>query len=69
MNIFSGFGFHLIDQTGSHVKLRRHKDGEKQTLTIPLHKEIDKGLLKGIFMQASIYISEKELRECFYTEN
>jgi predicted RNA binding protein YcfA (HicA-like mRNA interferase family) len=68
INIFSDFGFHIIDQTGSHVKMRFHKDGNKQTLTIPLHKEIDKGLLKGIFTQGSIYISEQELRKFFYTE-
>ena len=68
ISILSIFGFHIIDQTGSHTKLRRYIDNQKQTLTVPLHKEIDKGLLKAIFVQSSVYISEKELREHFYTE-
>ena len=68
VSIFSDFGFHIIDQTGSHTKLRRYVDEQKQTLTIPLHKEIDKGLLKAIFTQASVYVSEKELRQHFYTK-
>ncbi|MFA5937174.1 MAG: type II toxin-antitoxin system HicA family toxin [Candidatus Paceibacterota bacterium] len=68
IDIFSNFGFHIVDQTGSHIKMRCHKNGNKQTLTIPLHKELDKGLLKGIFTQGSIYISEKELHKYFYTE-
>ena len=69
IDIFSNFGFHAIDQNGSHAKLRRHQNGEKQTLTIPTHKEIDKGLLKAILTQASIYVSEQELRVYFYNEN
>jgi predicted RNA binding protein YcfA (HicA-like mRNA interferase family) len=68
IDIFSSFGFHIVDQTGSHVKMRRYLDGDKQILTIPLHKEIDKGLLKAIFVQGSIYIKEQSLHEYFYTE-
>lgn len=68
IDIFSSFGFHVIDQTGSHVKMRCHKNGDKQTLTIPLHKEIDKGLLKAIFTQGSAYVLEQELKKFFYTE-
>ncbi|MFZ2205088.1 MAG: type II toxin-antitoxin system HicA family toxin [Minisyncoccia bacterium] len=68
IDIFASFGFHIIGQTGSHVKMRCHKDNNKQTLTIPLHKEIDKGLLKAIFNQGSMYISEQELKKYFFTE-
>lgn len=68
-DIFSSFGFHIIDQNGSHAKLRRYQDGVKQTLTVPVHKEMDKGLLKAIFIQASSYIPEKELKSYFYMEN
>lgn len=66
LKIFSAFGFEEIDQHGSHVKIRRVADGYKQTLTIPIHKEIDRGLLKQIFIQASQYVSEEELRPLFY---
>ncbi len=66
LKIFSSFGFKKIDQHGSHSKLRRIVNGEKQTLTIPMHYEIDKGLLKQVFLQASQYISENELKPLFY---
>ncbi|HEY4516193.1 MAG TPA: type II toxin-antitoxin system HicA family toxin [Candidatus Paceibacterota bacterium] len=67
LKIFSSFGFKEIDQRGSHLKMRRIVDGDKQTLTVPIHKEIDKGLLKQIFVQASQYISEEELKPFFYS--
>lgn len=65
--IFGSFGFEQINQTGSHVKLRRVVNGDRETLTVPMHYEIDKSLLKEIFTQASRYISKKELRSFFYT--
>lgn len=67
LKIFSDFGFEEIDQHGSHVKMRRIAGENRQTLTVPMHKEIDKGLLKQIFVQASQYISEEELRPLFYS--
>lgn len=67
MKILSRFGFEVISQRGSHVKLRRiASDGVKQTLTIPLHEELDKGTLKAIFRQALRYIPENELKPYFY---
>ena len=63
------FGFTVLAQSGSHVKLRRvTATGEKQTLTIPRHKELDTGTLRAIFRQASRYISSEELRPYFYTD-
>jgi len=64
--IFSLFGFDIVSQKGSHIKLRRIKNNFKQTLTIPNHKELDKGTLKAIFRQASRYVSEEELFVHFY---
>ena len=66
IKLFHSFGFEEIGQKGSHVKIRRMVSGTKQTLTVPMHKEIDKGLLKQIFIQASQYVSEEELRAYFY---
>lgn len=66
LKILSTFGFEEIDQRGSHIKVRRFVGKEKQTLTIPVHKEIDKGLLKQIFIQASQYVSEEDLKPLFY---
>ena len=43
VKILSQFGFETASQRGSHVKLRRVlSNGTKQTLTISLHKELDK---------------------------
>lgn len=68
VKIFIGFGFTVASQRGSHVKLRRVlKDETTQILTIPLHKELDKGILKTIYRQALRYISESDLRRNFYT--
>ncbi len=66
--IFGTYGFVKVSQKGSHAKLRRLGSDEKETLTVPMHKEIDKGLLKEIFEQASQYVIETELRKHFYTD-
>jgi predicted RNA binding protein YcfA (HicA-like mRNA interferase family) len=45
--------FKRVDQTGSHVKLRYvHPEGEKRTVIVPLHDELDTGTLKSIAKQA-----------------
>ena len=68
IRILESFNFAVIGQKGSHVKLRRTADKINQTLTIPNHKELDKGTLRAIFNQASKYISEAELHPHFYSE-
>ena len=69
IKILSQFGFEIASQKGSHVKLRRVlSEGTKQTLTIPLHKELDKGTLRAIFRQALRYVSEEELKPYFYSD-
>ena len=70
LRIFANFGFQPFSQRGSHVKLRRIlPDGAKQTLTIVLHDELDKGTLRAIFRQSSRFIAEDYLRPHFYTED
>ena len=65
--IFFEFGFEIVSQKGSHVKLRRIlTNTTKQTLTIPLHDEFDKGTLRAIFRQAVRYIPEEKLKPYFY---
>jgi predicted RNA binding protein YcfA (HicA-like mRNA interferase family) len=69
IRILSEFGFEISSQRGSHAKLRRVlSDGTKQTLTIPRHKELDKGTLGAIFRQALRYIPEEQLRLHFYSD-
>jgi predicted RNA binding protein YcfA (HicA-like mRNA interferase family) len=66
IKILEFFNFKVATRKGSHVKLRRILDETNQTLTIPDHKELDKGTLRAIFNQASKFISETELKKHFY---
>ena len=67
VGIFKLFCFHVAAQKESHVKLRRILENENQTLTIPNHKELDRGTLRVIYAQAQRYIPNNELREYFFT--
>ena len=70
LSILTSFGFTVHSQHGSHVKLRRMAAaGQRQTLTIPRHKELDAGTVRAIFRQASRYIPEDELRPLFFVES
>jgi predicted RNA binding protein YcfA (HicA-like mRNA interferase family) len=66
--VFGKFGFVKLSQRGSHAKLRRETPGGRQTLTVPLHKELDKGTLLALFRQGCRYISENELAPYFFTD-
>lgn len=68
IHIFEHFGFQVHAQTGSHVKLRRIGPGDnKQTLTIPRHKELDTRTLRAILRQSSRFIPLDELTHYFYS--
>ncbi len=62
------FGFSVHGQKGSHVKLRRTFAGEKQTLTIVMHDELDIGTLRAIVRQTGRYIPEDRLKKEFFTD-
>ena len=65
--IFESLGFEVVSQRGSHAKLRRVSGtGVKETLTIPMHDEMDVGTLRAIVRQASRFVSEDVLKERFY---
>ena len=65
--IFENLGFQVVSQRGSHAKLRRVSGtGVKETLTIPMHDEMDVGTLRAIVRQASRFVSEDVLKERFY---
>ena len=68
IRIFFLLGFEIEKQRGSHIKLLRMKDGKKQTLTIPNHKELDKGTFKAIIRQSKQYLTESEILINFYSE-
>ena len=68
LSILSKIGFLVHSQKGSHVKLRRNSSGEIQTLTIPLHDELDIGTLRAIVRQASRFVPEDQLKKEFYSD-
>jgi predicted RNA binding protein YcfA (HicA-like mRNA interferase family) len=69
LSILRKFGFEVLSQKGSHIKVGRFDDkGNKQTITIPKHKSLDTGTCYAIYRQASEYILESDLRPYFYTD-
>ncbi len=48
------FDFRFMTQRGSHIKLRREKDGRTVTTIIPDHKELARGTLIGILELAQV---------------
>ena len=69
IRILTTFGFQSRRSARRHAKLRRlGAGGERQTLHIPLHREIRRGTLRAIYQQALQYIADDELRGHFYTE-
>jgi len=55
------FGFFIVSQKGSHVKLRRKVAGRTITTIVPLHKELAHGTLLGTLELAEV--SEEEFRK------
>lgn len=67
ISVFQTLGFNVHSQRGSHVKLRRvGPNGERQTLTIPNHSELDTGTLRAIIRQSTRYLSLEEVKKHFY---
>lgn len=64
--ILERYGFVIHSQKGTHVKMRHRTAGITETLVIPLQDTLAKGTVKGIFNQASRYISITELHPHFY---
>ncbi len=72
IKILKKFNFEIERQKGSHIKLMRvvsnGVDDAEQKLTVPNHRELDKGTVKAIYNQSLKYISESELKKYFYFE-
>jgi len=68
LKIFISLGFEIVNQKGSHVKIRRINNNNKETLLIPNHKQVDTGTTRAIVRQASKYIASEILQKHFYAE-
>jgi predicted RNA binding protein YcfA (HicA-like mRNA interferase family) len=67
--ILGTFGFSRVTQRGSHIKLRRvSAAGEKQTLIVPEHRELEPGTTRAIYRQACRYISSGDLSSHFFSK-
>lgn len=67
LRILNQFGFVSESQRGSHVKVRRVlPSGVRQSLTVPLHREIDRGTLMAIYRQALRFIEAEDLHNHFF---
>jgi len=63
------FGFEVVATRGSQAKLRRvGPGGERQILTVPLHKDLAPGTLRAIFRQAGRFIPAQDVRPWFFKE-
>lgn len=48
------FGFVVVGQKGSHVKLRRKEGGRTITTIVPVHRELSPGTLHGALKLAEV---------------
>jgi predicted RNA binding protein YcfA (HicA-like mRNA interferase family) len=60
-------GVEVVSLRGSHAKLCREVDGARQTLTVPVHRELPPGTLRAIFKQVCRFVPEEEVRPYFYS--
>lgn len=62
-------GFDIVNTSGSHAKLvRTLPSGERQVLTVPVHRHLPLGTLRAIVRQVARFVPESELRRLFFTE-
>jgi predicted RNA binding protein YcfA (HicA-like mRNA interferase family) len=56
---FGRIGYELSHQTGSHMILRRNSPPHRH-LSVPNHKELAKGTLRGLIRDAGLSVDEFE---------
>ena len=52
------FGYVVVRQKGSHMRLRHASEAGRKPVTVPRHKTIKRGLLKDILRDARIYVEQ-----------
>lgn len=55
VSIFQGFGYVIDHQTGSHMILYH---ATRPTLSIPNHRELAPGLLRGLIRRSGLTVDE-----------
>ena len=67
VRIFEKYGCEVLRTVGSHVRIKI--DGDSRHITIPLHKELKKGTLRGIIKDFEISFGADLADKEFYTTN
>ncbi len=62
------FGYEVVGQKGSHVKLRKILATGKHTIVVPLHDELDIGTLRSIVRRVSKIIPEEQFLQMLWEE-
>lgn len=65
ISLLSKHHFSILRQKGSHVRLIHVPS--KIEVTVPLHREIDRGTLRSILRTIEPCLTQKELQGVFYT--
>lgn len=69
LKILADFGFVVVTTRGSHAKLVRVlPSGSRQTVTVPVHRQLATGTLQAIYRQASRFIAESDLQRRFFSD-
>jgi predicted RNA binding protein YcfA (HicA-like mRNA interferase family) len=65
IKLLAKFGYEVVRQTGSHVRLKSETMEKVHFITIPLHKPLKLGTLNNILSDVAEYLemSKKELIE------
>ena len=58
IRVLQKFGYQIVRQKGSHVRLRNESQPQRLPVTVPLHREIARGTLKSILADASISVEQ-----------
>ncbi|CAD6494828.1 MAG: HicA toxin of bacterial toxin-antitoxin_ [Candidatus Argoarchaeum ethanivorans] len=55
---FENLGYVIVNQKGSHIRMRHGSNKSKKPLTIPKHNMLGKGLLRKLVRDAEISVEE-----------
>lgn len=55
---FERIGYHVTHQRGSHVRLWHTDTFRCKPLTVPMHRELKKGLLRQLIQDAGLSVEE-----------
>ena len=56
VRVFQGKGWRVVRQRGSHIIMV--KEGSMSTLSVPAHKEVARGTLRGLIRAADLLVEE-----------